>query len=335
MIGAGLGTAGLWADGHRSLLLLAGVEALVTVGLILAARGDRAVGGRILTLMAGVLLLIAAVPGWLQAQQPPPWQWRRVGWAVEPDPAMIRVTDRIKEWQREGGMEHGGRWFNDSPAVLPFLAWYCPGELGWMDAVRLPLYDDKTVQDFKQVRESLGKTKAGDAGKQARDLLHSRDAQFLICYEADPLEAHSPLPTLLAAPQEWPLLYTDGRASVFGWRDPAKDQPPQGPPLTAGAVAAGLETAPTGALLAAADLVGDPFVRYEVPAEREAFGPLTAPTLAAAEPPAQEWWTMLWTPETPRPLEADEAAVQLLRFEMLQPVWRKKTRRHGTVCGMN
>ena len=294
------------------------------------------VGGRILTLLAGVLLLIAALPGWLQAQQPPPWQWRRIGWTVEPDPAMIRVTDHIKEWQTKDGMEHGGRWFNDSPAVLPFLAWYCPGELGCMDAVRLPLYDDKTVQDYKQVRESLGQTKDGDAGKRARNLLRSSfHAHLVICYEAYPLGPHSPLTTLLAAPQEWPLLYVDGPASVFGWRDPSQEEPPQEAPLIVGAITAGLNVAPTG--------------RCSLP-------PISSETLSSATRfPRNERRSAPWPCRRLRPWSRRRASggrcfgrrKRRGRRKPTRPPYRcgasrscsqsgaKRTRRSGTVCGMS
>ena len=64
----------------------------------------------------------------------------------------------------------------------------------------------------------------------------------------------SPLPTLLSTPKEWPLLYPNGRAAVFGWREPTKEGS------------------------------SDPFAALEFDSNKAAFGPdaVTAPAGAAA-----------------------------------------------------
>jgi hypothetical protein len=281
--------------------------------------GTWALGGRVLTLLAGLALLAAAWPGWLQGAS----ESRRVGWTVEPDAALVRMTQRIHDWQSQSGMKPGQRWVNVSPYILPYLAWYCPGERGCIDRERLPLYDETARAVFKPLRESLA-VQNGDAGQpdpRWRKLLRSLDAHFVICFEPNPLgRPSSSLPTLLSAPEEWPLLYTDGPASIFGWRDPAKDEPL--PVL--GISTAGLTATPAGLgpLLAAPALLDARFARFEIPMERQAFGPLAAPVPAPTTTPTREWWTALWTPETPRPPEVDEAAVQWIRFLYLQPRWR-------------
>ncbi|HVS34708.1 MAG TPA: hypothetical protein VMS17_03940 [Gemmataceae bacterium] len=296
---AGLLVGGLWSGGDRGLALAAGVDGLIAALFVTVGRaGSWAVAGRILTALLGAVLLFATVPGWLQAQQPPPWQWRRIGWTMEPDPAMVRVTDRIKYWQKHAGLEHGVRWLNDSAAALPFLAWYCPDELGCFDAVRLSLYDAQTIRDNRQIRESLSDAKAGDFGKpdpRWRNLMRSFEAHFLICYTPYPLRESSPLRTMLRSPDEWVLLYVDGPAAVFGWRDPAKK-----------------------------DEMAAQFSRCQVPMEQEAFGAAAVPAPPPNDNPAPAWWAVLWTPETPRPPEVDEAGIQRLRFESLQLVWRQR-----------
>ena len=190
-----------------------------TAPAVTGRAGAWAMGGRVLTFLAGVALLVAVWPGWLQAW---PQEPHRGGWTVEPDPGLVRLTDRIKAWHK-AGLPPGGRWFTVSPTVLPYLAWYCPGERGGYDLQRLPLYDH-AAREIKQVRDSLA-FRDGDAGKpdpRWRKALRSEDVHFLICYEQNPLPLRfgSPLPTLLTSPDEWPLLGVDGAATVFGWRDP-------------------------------------------------------------------------------------------------------------------
>ncbi len=164
----GLGLAGFWPGGDRGWAMLAGVVALI--GAVLATAGQAGswgVSGRIVTALLGGLLVVLAVPGWLQAQQPPPWHWRRVGWTVEPDPALVRVMDRINSWQKDHGLARGVRWFSDSPVVLPYLAWYCPGELGSIDAVRLPIYGG-SVADYKRPPRVSWPSRTGTSAKRTR-----------------------------------------------------------------------------------------------------------------------------------------------------------------------
>ncbi|HBI41923.1 MAG TPA: hypothetical protein DDY78_03575 [Planctomycetales bacterium] len=259
-------------------------------------RGSWALGGRILTLLAGLILVALSWPGWLQAQ---PWEMRRVGWNVTPNPALKQMAEQITAWQKDGLIEPRAHWLNTAPDALYYLAWYCPGERAFIDNQRLSLYDRTTAEDFAVLRKSLAR-EGGDAASadpKWRKVLGVHDAHLLIWYEGHPfpLLPASPLPTLLSAPKEWPLLYTNGRAAVFGWRGQPKE------------------------------LTADPFARLEFDSNKAAFGPdaVTAP----AEPPQhkpREWWSAYWTPEAPRPPEADETALQWLRFEVLAPLWRER-----------
>jgi hypothetical protein len=253
--------------------------------------------GRALTLLAAVLLLVATWPGWLQAA---PQEWRRVGCGVAPDAGLERLARRVAAWRQNNQVPADAGWFNTNPAVLPYLVWYSPGARAFLDNQRLALYDAQAAADYKAVRKALAR-EGGDAGQadpRWRPPLRSRDTRFLIWYDLNPipLRTSSPLPTLLAAPDEWPLLYLNGPGAVFGWRDP--DPKDKGP---------------------------EPFAGLEVNADREAFGPdaVPAPPGPAREAQPPEWWAALWTPEPPRPPESDEAAVRWLRFSVLQPRWRK------------
>jgi hypothetical protein len=261
-----------------------------------APRGTWALGGRLLTLLVGLILLALSWPGWLQAL---PWEGRRVGWNVVPNPALKQTAEQITNWQKNDLIEPGAHWFNTAPDVLYYLAWYCPGERAFIDNQRWSLYDRATAEDFAVLRKSLARDggDAASADPKWRKVLRVHDAHLLIWYEGHPfpLAPASPLPTLLGAPKEWPLLYPNGRAAVFGWRGPMIEE------------------------------TSDPFARLEFDSNKAAFGPdaVTAPAEAPQVKP-REWWSAYCTPEAPRPPDADETALQWLRFEVLAPIWRER-----------
>ena len=269
--------------------------------------GAWAMGGRVLTFLAGAALLVAVWPGWLQAW---PQEPHRGGWTVEPDPGLVRLTDRIKAWHR-AGLPPGGRWFTVSPTVLPYLAWYCPGERGGYDLQRLPLYDH-AAREIKQVRDSLA-FRDGDAGKPDPAVAAcSRGRAFL-----DLLRAKSAAVAFRLAPAD--AADRAGRVAAAR-RGRCRDRLRLAGP-SALASLAGRTAAPAAPLLAAAGLLGGPFAPFAPSEDREAFGPPAAPAPPPASTPPPDWWAAPWAPVKPHPLEADEAAVMWLRYTALQPIW--------------
>ncbi len=168
-------------------------------------------------------------PGWLEAQP----EYRRVGWTVEPNRGLKEMAEQIAAWRKDGLVEPDGRWFNTSAEVFHYLAWYCPGERGFIDQ-RLSLYD-KAAPDYAAVRNSLSAPRdAGPSDPAWRKVFRVRGAHYLIWSGSVslPILNDSPLWRLFGAPKEWPLLYLNGRTAVFGWRDPdpARDEGrPPGP----------------------------------------------------------------------------------------------------------
>ncbi|MGH7225064.1 MAG: hypothetical protein ACRELF_17725, partial [Gemmataceae bacterium] len=71
---------------------------------------DWSLGGRALTLLLGLVLLIAAVPGWLQSQ---PWDNYRLGWSVRVDPSFKAMAQTIHAWRQKGLLDdREPHWFN-------------------------------------------------------------------------------------------------------------------------------------------------------------------------------------------------------------------------------
>src|SRR5262249_62403561 len=58
-----------------------------------------------------------------------------------------------QECGEQGRIEPGQRWFNTSPEVVNYLAWFCPGERGALDH-RLELFG-RSARDYAELRKSL------------------------------------------------------------------------------------------------------------------------------------------------------------------------------------
>ncbi len=154
--------------------------------------------GRALTVASGLVLLVCAWPGWLQA---PPYEPRR--WGVETAPALQRGAETARRRHQEGRLRTDTRALHLSPETAHAFAWFCPEERGLLDA---PL--------AAAVRGEPG------APDDWRERMRAARVNRVILYDADRDRLFATLERLLAEPREWPLLYLEGDLAVFGWRDP-------------------------------------------------------------------------------------------------------------------
>src|SRR5262249_7266033 len=98
-------------------------------------------GGRLLTVLAGIVVLIAAWPGWLHAASEDAWRTRRVAWKIEPDASSKQACQRISEFRQSGIIPAGTEGWSFNPDMTAYCAWFCPQEKGYFDFFRLPLFD--------------------------------------------------------------------------------------------------------------------------------------------------------------------------------------------------
>lgn len=261
-----------------------------------------AVAGRALSLFAGVALLVAAWPGWLQAQ---PYRFRRVGWDVHVDPSLREAALALQKWRAEGLVGADGRLFNAAPEVTYYLAWFCPGERGFIDH-RLPLFA-AAGEDFVQARKALAgedrsERKAppatGGPVKEApgwQDVFRRHKVRWVVHHTPDSYAGRNALRQMLARPGEFPVCYYGGRTAVFGWRDPEGDR-----------------KAP------------DPYAHLRVDFARLAFGPDARPAPPQGpgrEPAPHEWWMDLWKPAPGHSPGADSAVLHSMRFDAQNRLW--------------
>lgn len=168
---------------------------------------------QLMGLIFGIVLLVLAWPGWLQ---PAPYQPR--GWTLEPDGALVRLTDQLKRWHAEGRLPSDHFALNFSPEVAHYLAWYCPEEKGFVDS-RWPLFD-RVADDYAGIRRCLLQGASRDSGHELAALLDAHRIDRILLYDSDWSRMTQVYLHLFSAP-EWELLAVQGGATVFRRRGAA------------------------------------------------------------------------------------------------------------------
>jgi hypothetical protein len=258
-----------------------------------------AVLGRVLTVLAAVGLLAATWAGWTQMGWAPgtPQRPRPVGWGVVTDPSLQGAVERVQRWHEEGRV--GDRYFNTSPDVVNYAAWFAPKLRGFIDQ-RLELFAG-AAGDFVTVRQQLAAAPFDDkaAARAAwREPLAERGVQVVVFHEQPPFRIGGLLRQLLTS-DEWAPLYLAGRTSVYGWRGD-----PRGPRRS--------------------------FAGLEIDLDRAAFGPDARPAPSerpAREPEPRAWYHGLWRPERGPSPATEEAQMWMVQFAVLgdryqTPAWR-------------
>ncbi len=169
--------------------------------------------------LAGLALLVAAWPGWLQ---PTPYQPR--GWAVEPDETLVRMARRIDQRHSEHAFRSDRFALTFSPEVAHYLAWYCPAEKGFLDS-RWSLFD-RTADDYVRMRRCLLQPDGSGPDRALGPLLDAHRIDRVLVYDPDPARSLQAFRCLLLDGQEWELLDVEGGAALFGRRSGTESASP-------------------------------------------------------------------------------------------------------------
>jgi hypothetical protein len=161
-----------------------------------------------LGVLAGIVLLVLAWPGWLQ---PAPYHSR--GWTAEPDDSLARLAEQLNRWHAEGRFRSDRFALTLSPEAAHYLAWFCPLEKGFLDS-RWPLFD-RVVGDYVQMRGCL--LSDGDAGtdQELALLLDAHRIDRILVYDSDWDRTTQAYRRLFQANAEWELLALEGGATLF------------------------------------------------------------------------------------------------------------------------
>ena len=276
--------------------------------------------GRAATLLAGLILLAAAWPGWLHMGAAGQQRNRHVTWEVVSDPSFHQVAKTIAEWQ----LPSEARGLHLSPEVVSFFAWECPAEKGYFD-YRFQLFPEQAAE-IVQLRRSFAGDDRDFHVDDWRRVFRKNGISHLLVTLPDRPRPTPIFQQMLSASREWPLLYLDGRTLVFGWNDPEAPSYPLSP--AAGERGRGEGVAASQPLSPAAGERGrgegaasaDKFAALRYDSNRGAFAQ------AANRPPAQgpsrlphvrSWWEKYALAPLPHPLAADEAEIHMQYFGIL------------------
>jgi hypothetical protein len=210
-----------------------------------------------------------------------------VGWGVVPDPALENTAKRVSElasWHREKMPDRPVVFFNTHPDVGPYLAWFSPGQRWFLDT-RLQA-GEEAIEDYGQVIDSLSTADFAEEPDWQK-VFRNRNLPYLIFHDDDLFGQDLMLQHLLEI-REWVPLYQQGGVGIFAWRD-------------AGTMTQAFEE-----------------VRWD--SEGLAFGgePLTAPPEGVAvQPGSARWYEVLWSPDRPRPAEAQQARLYAVQHQLL------------------
>ena len=283
--------------------------------------------GRVLTVLAGVALLVAAWPGWLYPHYNDPFRSRHVGWAVVPNVSLHKAALRLHDLYTRGvleadkGDQPGTRGFNTTPDIANYCAWFCPEEKCFFD-FRLSLYPESVASAYVQVRQALLPAVV-DASDEASDLALSDDwKEVLRNAHVNHVVLHdSSIATLYPAlhklwfqdRRHWELLYVDGQTVILGWKD-----------ATAGE--------------------GQPFRDHYFDLNALAFGPNAQripPDMPAPPERAESWVEQTiqflrdyWQGPAPRPAEIDQATMYLAYFGNIAETTRPYCRATALLAGL-
>jgi hypothetical protein len=256
--------------------------------------------GRAVALIAAVVLVVCSIPGWTQSQ---PFENRHFAWKIITDASLVKTCEDMAALRRDGLLKANARWFNVAPDAVNYMAWFCPGERGFLD-LRLSLYDAATAQDYVDVHDDLltvRDVKNDPAGQAAlinlaatRKVFQKHKIDYVIVYSPEPRFLSLPLVRFLNNPAEWTPCHIDGHTLVFAWnKDGDAETRQHNEPL-------------------------------KLDLNALAFGPqaLPSPRTRPARPAIRhEWYTALWEMPPQRQQEVDDARVYHLCNQFLLERW--------------
>jgi tetratricopeptide (TPR) repeat protein len=264
--------------------------------VLLAGRGS--------AIVVTTLSLLAAWPGWLFGVRGMSMvRVHRVSWTIEPEPSHVQVAEQIARWRRDGKLKPDEHGFNLAPDLPNYYAWYCPDEKGFVD-FRFELFTS-VAPAYEDVRSAINLER--EKGQQPRfytelgwqKLFREHGIRYVVLQRSPsktPLAAK--LALFLNSPEQWTLLYQDGRTFILGWEDSARGGTKR-------------------------------FADMRLDFDQKAFG--ADPDLAPPDGPsrlarAREWWEAYLTPDLPPSLGGEEADVNLLHFglQSREPLYRQQ-----------
>jgi hypothetical protein len=261
-----------------------------------------AIGGRLLTVTAGILLVVAAWPGLLHANFDNALRTHHVSWQIEVNPSLQRAAQRLREL-RQAGVIGEGKGFNLSPDIANYCAWFCPEERSFFDN-RFPLFE-KVTESYVDMRAALNPPRESvqsfaELQQRERDRflklqkgLKDYQINHLIVTGSSFSAIQPAVIRLWQDPRHWTPVYMDGRTAIFGWSPPTRN--PE----------------------------ANRFAAFAWQPDQAAFGPslpsdARAPSQAPTEADGRTAWNELWRGPVPRSVNTDLSAMLVIYSQSLK-----------------
>jgi hypothetical protein len=190
------------------------------------------IAGRVLALAAGVVLVLAAWPGWLHGKPSDISQSHRVAWSVSVDASLRDAAKQVASWRSSGLLRPEENGFNYSPDFSNYAAWFCvddtgqPRQKGFCD-YRVQFFPEKIARAYVDIRDALrsGSSQPTDfitGGVRWQDEFREHNITHVIVNRSD-LSFPLVWGQMLQNWDQWALLSIgDGRTCIFRWNDPQK-----------------------------------------------------------------------------------------------------------------
>jgi tetratricopeptide (TPR) repeat protein len=188
--------------------------------------------GRWASLVGVLVALACAWPGWLHPTPGHPSGRRHVGWTVDPDPALVRVAQRLQQWREEGKLSQEARGFLASPELANYCAWFAPSEKVFINSRYTHHKAELSV--LAAVRGALGLHLRGEllgSDELSRQLapwkVEYLGVHFTVIESRRQPELSALVQQLLWQDDEhFALWYLDGRTTLGGWRNKVDQERP-------------------------------------------------------------------------------------------------------------
>jgi hypothetical protein len=188
-------------------------------------------GGRVATLAAALLLVLADWPGWLHIA-PRAWlgegrSQHRVEWTVEVDPSLRNAAEQLRAWHQSGQLGPNDHGFNYSWDIAPYCAWFgaddngLPPEKMFFD-IRFESLDSTSIKELTDARQTLRnysdppENLPGEPENWEK-IFKKHDINHVVLTNVVDVTYLRAWTALLRDWQQWSLLYMDGRTTIFGW----------------------------------------------------------------------------------------------------------------------
>ena len=189
------------------------------------------IGGRLVSCLACLVLMLLTWPGWLHGGSADGRYLHKVALKLEPDESVSAAAQQLADWQKSGKIPADARIFNWTPDLPGYFAWYQPDSAigkGFLD-YRFSLFPKSVFKDYLDIRRVLGESsERGAISSDLNELLHKHKIQFVALNWADPIGTE----LLLAIKDwtQWKLLFMQGTTAIIQRLEPGDSGAPKVPP---------------------------------------------------------------------------------------------------------